>query len=103
MADWCAQRDTASALDALEAAGIPAGPVLNLQQALELPQAAAMQWFKSLGFPGWDGTAPVVDLPLRFSDGAAGIRTEPPGLGADSEAILEDLGFDHATIRALLD
>ncbi len=103
MADWCAQRDTASALEALQAAGIPAGPVLNLQQALDLPQAAAMEWFKTLGFPGWEGKAPVVDLPLRFSGGAAGIRTEPPVLGADSEAILEDLGFDCEAIRALLD
>ncbi|MEE4174940.1 MAG: CoA transferase [Xanthomonadales bacterium] len=103
MADWCAQRTTEAALEALQGAGIPAGPVLNLQEALDLPQAAAMGMFRRLGFPGWDGEAPVVDLPLRFSDGAAGIRSEPPALGADSEQILEDLGFEPEEIRALLD
>ena len=103
MAEWCAGRTTEAALEALQAAGIPAGPVLNLQQALDLPQASAMGLFKTLGFPGWDGQAPVVDLPLRFSDGPAGIRSAPPALGADSEAILEDLGFDRNTIRSLLD
>ena len=103
MAAWCAQRTTESALEELQAVGIPAGPVMNLQQALDLPQAAAMGLFKTLGFPGWDGEAPVVDLPLRFSAGAAGIQSEPPVLGADSETILADLGFDDETIRTLLD
>lgn len=103
MAEWCAQRDTDAALAELQAAGIPAGPVLNLQQALDLPQAAALGLFKSFGFPGWEGSAPVVDLPLRFSGGAAGIRSGPPALGADSEAILGELGFDPDVIRALLD
>jgi crotonobetainyl-CoA:carnitine CoA-transferase CaiB-like acyl-CoA transferase len=103
MADWCAQRTTEAALEELQAAGIPAGPVLNLQEAVDLPQAAALGLFKAIGFPGWDGEAPVVDLPLRFSGGEAGIRSAPPALGADSEAILEDLGFDQKTIRSLLD
>jgi crotonobetainyl-CoA:carnitine CoA-transferase CaiB-like acyl-CoA transferase len=103
LADWCARRTTESALEGFQAAGIPAGPVLTLQQALDLPQAAAMGMFKTLGFPGWDGKAPVVDLPLHFSAGEAGIRSAPPALGADSEAILQELGFDGESIRALLD
>lgn len=102
MADWCAQRTTEAALEELEAAGIPAGPVLTLQQALDLPQAAAMGLFRTMGFPGWEGEAPVVDLPLHFSEGRAGVRAAPPALGADSEPILEELGFDPQEIRTLL-
>lgn len=103
MAAWCAERDTDAALAELQAAGIPSGPVLDLQQALDLPQVAAMEMVRQVGFPGWDGSAPVVDLPLRFSGGKAGIEHEPPALGADSEAILAELGFDADAIAALLD
>jgi crotonobetainyl-CoA:carnitine CoA-transferase CaiB-like acyl-CoA transferase len=103
MAAWCAERDTDDALAALQAAGIPSGPVLNLQQALDLPQVAAMEMVRQVGFPGWEGAAPVVDLPLRFSGGKAGIEREPPALGADSEAILTELGFDADAIAKLLD
>ncbi|MEM1412565.1 MAG: CoA transferase [Pseudomonadota bacterium] len=103
MGEWCAQRSTEEALEALEAAGIPSGPVLNLQEALDLPQAGALEMFRSMGFPGWSGTAPVVDLPLRFSEGAAGIEAPPPALGADNKDLLAELGFDEKAIRALLD
>jgi crotonobetainyl-CoA:carnitine CoA-transferase CaiB-like acyl-CoA transferase len=101
MAAWCATRSTEEALDQLQAAGIPAGPVLNLQQALEHPQAQAMALFKSMGFPGWDGEAPVADLPLRFSSGPAGIRQRPPALGEHSLELLQELGFSAMEIRAL--
>ena len=102
MAAWCAERDTATALEALQAAGIPSGPVLDLQQALDLPQVTAMEMIRHVGFPGWAGKAPVVDLPLRFSSGEAGIESGPPALGADSETVLAELGFNTDEIAALL-
>lgn len=101
MAEWCAARDTATALDELQAAGIPSGPVMDLQQALDLEQVAALNMLKGMGFPGWSGTAPVVDLPLRFSEGEAGIERPPPALGADNAELLAELGFDEETIRTL--
>lgn len=101
MGEWCAARDTATALAALEAAGIPAGPVLNLQQAIDLPQARALEMFRTLPVTGGEGEAPVVDLPLRFSQGAAGIGQPPPALGADNQDLLTELGFDEEAIRSL--
>ena len=41
MARWCAERTTAEALEALESARIPAGPVYSPQDALEDPHVAA--------------------------------------------------------------
>ena len=38
MREWCAARTTAEALAELDAAGLPAGPVQTLQQALDEPQ-----------------------------------------------------------------
>ena len=48
MRSWCAQRSTAQAVAELERAGIPAGPVLTPQQALDDPQVAAMGFLKSV-------------------------------------------------------
>src|ERR1700731_4438205 len=44
MAGWCAARTTGEALAALDAAGLPAGPVYSPQQALDDPQVAAMRF-----------------------------------------------------------
>ncbi len=101
MRAWCAQRSTDEALEALQAAGIPAGPVLDLQQALDQPQVAAMELFQNMSFPGFDGTAPVVDMPLKFSAGKTGIRQRPPTLGEHNEELLTELGFSIDEINAL--
>jgi len=101
MAAWCAARSTDAALEELQAAGIPAGPVLNLQQAIEHPQVKAMNMLRAVGFPGWNGEAPVSDLPLEFSSGAAGIRQRPPKLGEHNTELLESLGFTAEEIAEL--
>lgn len=101
MADWCRPRTTKEALTALEKAGVPSGPVLSQQQALENPQVAAMEFFKWVSFPGAPGPAPVADLPIRFSSIEAGVRGRPPLLGEHTAAILRDAGFSAEEIAAL--
>jgi crotonobetainyl-CoA:carnitine CoA-transferase CaiB-like acyl-CoA transferase len=97
MRSWCATRTTNDAISQLEAAGLPAGPVYTPQQALDDPQARAMQWFAEVvGYPGLPRPAPVPDLPLRFSRSSGGIERAPPTLGEHTDLLLAELGYDDA-------
>jgi crotonobetainyl-CoA:carnitine CoA-transferase CaiB-like acyl-CoA transferase len=102
MRSWCASRTTDEAIAQLEAAGLPAGPVYTPQQALDDPQAKAMQWFAEVaGYPGLSRPAQVPNLPLRFSRSSGGIERAPPTLGEHTETVLTELGFDEAARAAL--
>jgi crotonobetainyl-CoA:carnitine CoA-transferase CaiB-like acyl-CoA transferase len=102
MRAWCAARTTAQALRELDAAGLPAGPVHTLQQALDQPQAAAMQMFRSVAdYPGLPRPAPVPDLPLELTASPGGITRRPPLLGEHTEEILASLGYTAADIAEL--
>lgn len=102
MADWCKVRTSAEAIAALEGAGLAAGPVLDIQQAIDNPQVDAMGLLKHVSFPGLPKPAPVADLPLRFSESKVGINAAPPALGEHTDTIMAELGYspeDIATLR----
>lgn len=101
MAAWCEARTSTEALSALEAAGVPSGPVLTMQEALDNPQVAAMGFFKDIAFPGLPVPAPAADLPVRFSDMDAGVATRPPLLGEHTEEVLRTVGYDDNALEAL--
>jgi len=102
MRAWCAERTTAQAIASLEQAGIPAGPILTPQQALDDPQVAAMQFLSAVdGYPGLKRAAQVSDLPVRFGRIEGGIARPPPQAGEHSAAILGELGYSAAEIAAL--
>jgi crotonobetainyl-CoA:carnitine CoA-transferase CaiB-like acyl-CoA transferase len=102
MREWCAARTTAAALAELDAAGLPAGPVQNLQQALDQPQVSAMQLLREVAdFPGLPRPVPVPDLPVRLSVSGGGIRQRPPLLGEHTDSVLGSLGYSAAEISEL--
>ena len=100
MARWCAERTSAEALDALCAAGIPAGPVLSPQAALDHPQVQAMSLFERVAYPGLGQPAPLVRFPAEFSAAPPEIRTPPPSIGEHTREVLEELGFSGEEIHA---
>jgi crotonobetainyl-CoA:carnitine CoA-transferase CaiB-like acyl-CoA transferase len=102
MADWCAARTTAEALDALDAAGLPAGPIHTPQQALDDPQVAAMNFLHSIAdYPGLKRPVPVSGLPVELSAAPGTPPGRPPLLGEHTDAVLAELGYTPAEITAL--
>jgi len=104
MRQWCSERTTEEALRELQAAGLPAGPVQTLQQALDHPQVAAMQALHAItDFPGLQRPARVADLPVKLSVSGGGITHRPPLLGEHTDEVLCGLGYSSEEITALRD
>lgn len=99
---WLASRTNSEAIAELEAARVPAGPVLQLQQVLEDPQVKARELLKDVEFPGAYRKIPLANTAVRLStkpDG--GIRHRAPLLGEHTDEILHELGYSHEEISAL--
>jgi len=101
MARWCAERATDEVLEILGKAMIPCGPLLAPQETLDHPQVAALGVLQPLDYPGLPRPAPVGRVPVALSRTEPVARRAPPVLGADSDAILGELGYSTAEIAQL--
>ncbi|MYF00791.1 MAG: CoA transferase [Gammaproteobacteria bacterium] len=97
LARWCAERTSEEVLAEMEAARLPAGPVLSPQEVLEDPHIAARGIFQATEYPGLNGSAPLMKTPVELSETPGEIRERPPTLGEHTHRIKRSLGTgDHA-------
>jgi crotonobetainyl-CoA:carnitine CoA-transferase CaiB-like acyl-CoA transferase len=86
----------------LNAAGIPAGPVQTVGEALLHPQSRAMDMVVDADTPD-GGSSPMLGLPLHFDGGNRPAVTAAPRFGADTSQVLRDSGFSDAEIARLVE
>ena len=92
-----AQWDKADLLAALDAGGVPAGPINTLSEVFETPQVVA-RGTAITRLSAVMGEVAGVRCPLRMSGGEVGAERAPPGLGEHTEAVLGSFGIEKASI-----
>jgi crotonobetainyl-CoA:carnitine CoA-transferase CaiB-like acyl-CoA transferase len=86
----------------LNSHGVPAGEVLSIPEILDHPQTTGRGLIEKFpAAPGVEREIQVVRAGFHLASGNPRPVTPPPTLGADTEKILEELGYDHDAITQL--
>ena len=82
-------RSKSAWVSALEAAGVPCGPINNMQEVFENPQVRHRGLRVEIPHPA--GSVPTVASPMRFSETPVTYDVPPPMLGQHTDEILQGL------------
>src|ERR1700693_2318566 len=90
-------RSPAEWLRRLEEAGVPAGPVLDVNQMHADPQALARGMIVETTHPT-AGQVTAIGLPIKFSETPGGVRRAAPVFGQHTREVLRDHGYSDAEV-----
>jgi formyl-CoA transferase len=96
---WAGARDAGEALAALHAQSIPAAPVRSYAEAAADPHVRAREMLQEVDRHG--ARVPITGPAAKLSRTPIRVRSAARDLGADTEAVLEELGLSREERRAL--
>src|SRR5579863_5308300 len=96
------RRTVAEWLQRLEAAGVPAGPVLDIAQMHADPQALAREMIVETTHPA-AGAVKSIGLPIKFSETPGGVRRAAPLLGEHTREVLREHGYSDTEIDRMME
>jgi len=85
---------------ALDAAGVPSGPVNTYAQLFADPQVRHLAMVTHVDDPEL-GRVPHVRTPVRLSRSCVAVRSVAPKLGANTREVLREIGYSEAEVKAL--
>ena len=91
---------TAAWLERLEAAGVPAGPILDYGQVFADPHVRHREMAVEVEHPR-AGRSRVLGIPVKLSSTPGSIRRPAPTLGQHTDEVLKELGYDAAAVANL--
>jgi len=87
-------------LDRFRGHGVPYGPINNIQQTFEHPQAIARQVTVEVEH-GRAGKIKMVGPPVRYNGARMEVRLPPPWLSEHTDSVLQELGYSKEAICGL--
>lgn len=87
-------------VERINAAGVPCGPVLDIEQVFADPQVLARRMLMQLPHPEV-GTFKTTGLPVTLSQTPGRIERRPPLLGEHTDEVLRECGLSDAEIERL--
>jgi formyl-CoA transferase len=89
-------------IENLNVAGVPAGPVLSVDETFADPQVVHLGMAQEIESPRF-GKVPVLRSPFNFSRTPTELRLPSPLPGEHTQEVLENYGFSRDDIDALAD
>jgi crotonobetainyl-CoA:carnitine CoA-transferase CaiB-like acyl-CoA transferase len=102
IAEVIRRKPSAHWIEALNAAGVPCGPINSIDQVFADPQIRHLGMAQPVRSHE-RGETELVGQPVIMSRTPSRIRTPPPTMGEHTDAILAGLGYDEAKIAELRD
>ena len=93
------QRTTDEWMEQFVDAGIPAGPVQEVDDALNNEQTEARGVMTTIERDGQE--IPVIEHPLNFEEADSGFESPPPKLGEHTEEVFSEVGFDEEKLAEM--
>ena len=84
----------------VEDAGVPAGPVFDVEDALYNEQTEARDVMTTLEHPE-HGEVPVIEHPLQYENADSGFEAPAPKLGEHNRNVFDEIGYTEDEIEAL--
>ncbi len=95
-------KTTSHWVEILETAGVPCGPIYNIEQVYSDPHVQSREMSVVLEHPKAGGIRNI-GVPVKLSDTPGSVRTPAPLLGQHSDEVLSQYGYAGTEIAALKD